>query len=71
MTFADKAKADFFDPAIADAAFKLNEGQVSEPIKGALATVVLKAVKITPEHQATLDEARPRVGRTSQDRAGA
>ncbi len=61
VTFADKAKTDFFDPAIADAAFKLNEGQVSEPIKGALATVVLKAVKITPEHQATLDEARPRV----------
>jgi peptidyl-prolyl cis-trans isomerase D len=61
VTFADKTKADFFDKAIADAAFSLSEGAVSEPIKGALATVLLKAVKITPEHQATLDEVRARL----------
>ena len=36
VTFADKTKADFIDPAIADAAFALAEGQVSEPVKGAL-----------------------------------
>ena len=45
VTFADKTKADFFDPAIAEAAFSLAEGAVSEPIKGALATVLLKADK--------------------------
>ncbi len=61
VTFADKTKADFFDAAIADAAFKLAEGELSEPIKGALATVLLKAAKIAPEHQATLDEVRPQL----------
>lgn len=58
ITFADKTKADFIDKTIADAAFALKEGAVSEPVKGALATVLLKAVKVSPEHQATLDEIR-------------
>ncbi len=61
VTFADKTKADFFDKAIADAAFSLAEGAVSEPVKGALATALLKAVKISPEHQATLEEVRPQL----------
>ncbi len=61
VTFADKSKADFLDAAIAEAAFNLAENEVSEPIKGALATVLLKAVKITPEHQATLDEVKPQL----------
>jgi len=61
VTFADRTKADFIDPAIAEAAFALTEGQVSEPVKGALATVLLKATKITPEHQATLDEVKPQL----------
>lgn len=71
VTFADKTKADFFDPAIADAAFSLGEGAVSEPVKGALSTALLKAVKITPEHQATLDEVRPQLEeRIKLERAG-
>lgn len=55
VTFADKTKADFIDPAIADAAFGLAQGAVSQPVKGALSTALLKAVSITPEHQQTLD----------------
>jgi len=61
ITFADKTKADFLDPAIAEAAFGLAEGAISEPIKGALATVILKAAKITPEHQPTLDEVKAKL----------
>lgn len=61
VTFADKAKTDLLDAAIADAAFSLPEGQVSKPVKGALATVLLKTVKITPEHQQTLDEVKPKL----------
>ncbi|MFO1130524.1 MAG: SurA N-terminal domain-containing protein [Hyphomicrobiales bacterium] len=57
-TFADKTKADFIDPAVADAAFSLPEGAVSDPIKGALATTLLKVSKVTPEHQGTLDEVK-------------
>ena len=61
ITFADKTRAEFIDPGIAEAAFTLTEGQVSQPVKGALATVLLKAVSIAPEHQATLDEVKPQL----------
>jgi peptidyl-prolyl cis-trans isomerase D len=61
MTFIDQAKSDFLDPAIADAAFALAEGAVSEPVKGALATVLLKTTKVAPEHQSTLDEVKPQI----------
>lgn len=61
ITFADKTRADFIDPAIADAAFGLAQGAVSQPVKGALSTALLKAVSITPEHQQTLDEVKPQL----------
>ena len=60
-TFADKTKADFLDPAIADAAFALPEGSVSEPIKGTLSTALVKVVKVTPEHQSSLEEVKPQL----------
>ena len=60
ITFADKTKTDFLDPAIADAAFALTEGSISEPVKGTLNTVLLKATKVSPEKQSTLDEVRSR-----------
>ncbi|MFO1034608.1 MAG: SurA N-terminal domain-containing protein, partial [Hyphomicrobiales bacterium] len=56
VTFADRTKGDFLDSKIGDAAFALAEGKVSDPVQGALNTVLLKAVKVTPEHQPTLDE---------------
>jgi len=59
ITFADKTKAEFIDPAIAEAAFALTEGAVSDPVKGQFSTVLLKAVKVTPEKQSTLDEVKP------------
>ena len=58
VTFAGKSRSEFLDQAIADAAFGLTEGAVSEPIKGVLATVLLKAIKIMPEHQAGLEEVK-------------
>lgn len=71
VTFAEKTKAEFIDPAVADAAFSLTEGQVSEPIKGALSTVLLKAVTIAPEKQSTLDEVKPQLTeRLKLERAG-
>ena len=71
VTFADKAKTDFIDPAIADAAFALTQGQVSEPVKGTLSTVLLKATAITPERQSTLDEVKPQLTERLQlERAG-
>lgn len=70
VTFTDQTKADFIDPAVADAAFSLSEGAVSDPIKGKLSTVLLKAVKITPEHQAMLADVKPQLTeRLKLDRA--
>ena len=70
ITFADKAKTDFLDPAIADAAFALTEGSVSEPVKGNLNTVLLKATKVSPEKQSTLDEVRGCAHRAVETREG-
>ena len=61
VTFADKSRADFIDQAIADAAFKLTEGALSEPVKGGLSTALIKVVKIVPGHQSTLDEVRDKL----------
>ncbi len=58
ITFADKSKAEFLDKTIADAAFALKEGDVSDPVSGKLVTALLKATKVTPEKQATLDEVK-------------
>jgi peptidyl-prolyl cis-trans isomerase D len=57
-TWTDRTAEAIIDPVIASAAFSLKEGDVSEPVEGALSVMLLKAVKITPEHQKTLDEVR-------------
>jgi peptidyl-prolyl cis-trans isomerase D len=59
ITFADRVKSDFLDPKIGDAAFALSEGQVSDPVVGALNTVLLKATKVSAAHQQSLEEATP------------
>lgn len=61
VTFADKTKAEFLDPAVSDAAFALAEGQVSDPVKGTLSTVLLKAAKVSPEKQSSLEEVKPQL----------
>ncbi len=58
VTLADKLKQDFLDPKIADAAFALGEGQVSEPVQGGLAIALLKALKVTVAKQPTLEEVK-------------
>ena len=56
IVLKDRVKADFLDQKIADAAFALKQGEVSEPVVGSLATALLKAVKVAPEKQSTLEE---------------
>ncbi|MEQ1521253.1 MAG: SurA N-terminal domain-containing protein [Aestuariivirga sp.] len=58
ITFADKSKAEFLDKTVADAAFNLKQDEVSEPVSGSLVTALLKATKITPEKQSSLDEVK-------------
>lgn len=66
ITFADKTQADFLDKAVAEAAFKLKQDEVSEPVTGSLVTALLKATKITPEKQSSLDEVKADLTRRLQ-----
>jgi peptidyl-prolyl cis-trans isomerase D len=43
------AKSQMLDPAIADAAFALQSGQVSDPVKGRFGTAIVKVGKVVPE----------------------
>jgi peptidyl-prolyl cis-trans isomerase D len=58
ITFADRKKADFLDKTIADAAFALKQGAVSDAVSGSLVTALLMAKTVTPEKQATIDEVK-------------
>lgn len=62
----DQMKGDFLDGKIADAAFALKEGAVSEPVEGSLAIALLKAVKVVPEKQSTLEEVTPELTKRLQ-----
>ena len=58
ITFADRSKAEFLDKTVADAAFGLKQDEVSDVVSGSLVTALLKATKITPEKQSTMDEVK-------------
>ncbi len=44
------AKADMLDPAMANAAFALKEGEVSAPVTGRFGTAIIRVTKIEPGH---------------------
>lgn len=49
------------DAAIADAAFKLQSGQVSDPIKGTFGTLLVRVGTITPEVVKPLDQVKDEI----------
>lgn len=49
-------KTGIIDPAVADAAFALKAGEVSQPVKGRFGTVLLTVGKIEPGEQKTFEE---------------
>jgi peptidyl-prolyl cis-trans isomerase D len=49
------AKSGILDPAVADAAFSLNAGEVSEPVKGRFGTALVKVGKVEPGNQPSYD----------------
>ena len=60
-TLGTVTKQGILDEIIAEAAFRLAEGEVSDPVQGKLSIVLLKASKVNPEKQATLDEVKDKL----------
>lgn len=52
------SKSELVDPKVSDAAFSLPQGEVSEPVKGTFATVLLKVDEIQPEKTTPFEEAK-------------
>lgn len=61
IVYTDKPKSAIADPKVAEAAFSLPDGAVSNPIQGQLAYAVVKVVKVTPGKQVSFEEARPQI----------
>ncbi len=62
ITLADKPQGGIVDPAVAQAAFSAQNGQVVGPITSGLAGyAVIKLIKITPASVPTLDSLRPQL----------
>ena len=53
------AKAEVIDPTVADAAFALKEGAVSDPIQGQFGVVIVTGLKAEPEVVKTLEVVAP------------
>jgi peptidyl-prolyl cis-trans isomerase D len=61
ITLKDWTREQFLDKAMGDAAFGIAAGAVSAPVKGSLNTAIFKAVSVTPEKQASLEEVKDKV----------
>ena len=62
IALGEKTKTDMGDPALADAAFAVKEGETSQPVNGAFGWVMVKTGKITvPGQHRTLDEVKDQV----------
>ena len=63
-------KAGMVDRAIADAAFGLQQGEVSQPVQGRFGTAIVQVTQIEPEHVRTYEEAAPELkGEIATERA--
>ncbi len=54
-------KSEIIDPAVADAAFSLKDGEVSAPVKGRFGAVLVTVLKIEPEQQKSLADVTPQI----------
>ena len=54
-------KSEIIDPAVADAAFSLKEGEVSAPVQGRFGAVLVTVLKIEPEEAKSLADVTPQI----------
>jgi peptidyl-prolyl cis-trans isomerase D len=65
------SRDELIDPAVAEAAFSLENGAVSDVVRGRFAPVLVKVTEIQPGKQRTLDEVKDQVRDTlAADKAG-
>lgn len=58
------AKSDMLDPTVGNAAFALKPGEVSQPVKGQFATVLVTVGKIEPGEQKTYEDVAAQIKQT-------
>jgi peptidyl-prolyl cis-trans isomerase D len=54
-------KSEIVDPAVANAAFALKDGEVSAPVQGRFGTVIVTVLKIEPEETKSLADLTPQI----------
>ena len=54
-------KSTIIDPAVADAAFSLKQGEVSAPVQGRFGTVLVTVTQIIPEDSKTFSDVAPQI----------
>ena len=64
------SKKDVPDPVIAEVAFKLKQGDVSEPVAGRLSTFLIRVAKISPAKTKSFADVRDQLVKMVQDEAG-
>jgi peptidyl-prolyl cis-trans isomerase D len=65
-------KADIIDPAVADAAFLIKSGEISQPISGRFGTVIVQVGKIDPGTQKSYEDVAAQIKREiAEERARA
>ncbi len=64
-------KSEVGDERIAEAAFALEEGEISEPVEGAFTTVILKVNEIQPGSSQSFAEVKDEIRQELTERAGA
>jgi peptidyl-prolyl cis-trans isomerase D len=58
ITLGDRSRGEIPDKAVADAAFALASGTVSEPVQGRLAIALLRVTKVTPATEKPFSDVR-------------
>ena len=61
VIYTDSPKSAVADKKLADVAFAMAPGQVKGPVQGDLGLAVLKLTGVTPGHDVTLDDVRPKI----------
>ena len=57
------AKSEMIDKAIAEAAFKLKKGEISQPVKGTFSTVIVRVTDIVPAQKKTYAQVKDEIRR--------